>query len=253
MARFCANCGTEVDDNAVFCPTCGQPIDQDVEAEMPAAPAWPEPEPGPSPDRAHLAAEGDVVREPAPRRPDLLDDEHEGREPSPFAEEPTRVESRVPEANGPAAAPPSRLPARGAAGPPADRPARTAGPGMDLPLTMPVTLSAWLIGAGAVLGAIGSLIALFDGFGTVIDVLLLVGLLAVAATVFAATHLPAIKHLRLATLAVVLVAFGVALDRLGFGAAGIGELLLFLGTAAAAIGVLLLELGHDQPLGRPQS
>ena len=25
MTRFCANCGTEVDDNAVFCPTCGQP------------------------------------------------------------------------------------------------------------------------------------------------------------------------------------------------------------------------------------
>ena len=78
-------------------------------------------------------------------------------------------------------------------------------------------------------------------------------LLAVAAAVFAAARLPAFKHVRVATLAVVLVAFGVALDRLGFGAAGIGELLLFLGTAAAAIGALLLELGHDQPLGRPQS
>ena len=251
MARFCANCGTEVDDNAVFCPTCGQPIDQDVEAEMPAAPAWPEPERAPAAEPAE-PAERDAVREPAPRRPDLLDDEHESRAPAPFAEEPTRLESRVPEADRPAEAPPPRSPAREGA-PPADGAGGRAGPAIDLPLTMPVTLSAWLIGGGAVLGGLGALVALFDGFGTIIDALLLVGLLAVAATVFAATHLPAFKHLRLATLAVVLVAFGVALDRLGFGAAGIGELLLFLGTAAAAIGALILELGHDQPLGRPQS
>lgn len=252
MARFCANCGTEVDDNAVFCPTCGQPIDQDVEAEMPAAPAWPEPEPAPPPERADLAAEDDAVREPAPPRPDLLDDEREARAPAPFAEEPTRVESRLPEPDRPAAVPPPRPPARDVA-PAPDAPGRRAGPAIDLPLTMPVTLSAWLIGGGAVVGALGALVALFDGLGTVIDALLLIGLLAVAAAVFAAAHLPAFKHLRLATLAVVLVAFGVALDRLGFGAAGIGELLLFLGTAAAAIGALLLELGHDQPLGRPQS
>lgn len=252
MARFCANCGTEVDDNAVFCPTCGQPIDQDVEAEMPTAPAWPEPERAPPPELAALPADGDAGREPAPPRPDLLDDERERQAPTPFAEEPTRIEPRVPEPDRPGAAAPPRPPARGAGTPP-DAPGRRAGPAIDLPLTMPVTLSAWLIGGGALLGALGALVALFDGFGTVIDALLLVGLLAVAATVFAATRLPAFRHLRLATLAVVLVAFGVALDRLGFGAAGIGELLLFLGTAAAAIGALLLELGHDQPMGRPQS
>ncbi len=251
MARFCANCGTEVDDNAVFCPTCGQPIDEDVEAEMPAAPDWPEPELDSDRRSAQAAVEADVVREPAPPRPDHLHDERESRERAPIADEATRVGSRVPEPDRSALAPPARQPARDGA--PPGRPSRKAGPAMDLPLTMPVTLSAWLIGGGAVLGAIGALVALFDGFGTVIDALLLVGLMAVAATVFAATRLPAIKHLRLATLAVVLVAFGIALDRLGFGAAGIGELLLFLGTAAAAIGVLLLELGHDQPLGGPQS
>jgi hypothetical protein len=251
MARFCANCGTEVDDNAVFCPTCGQPIDQDVEAEMPAAPAWPEAERAPAAEPAE-PAERDAVREPAPRRPDLLDDDDESRAPAPFAEEPTRLESRVPETDRPAEAPPPRSPAREGA-PPVDGPGGRAGPAIDLPLTMPVTLSAWLIGGGAVLGGLGALVALFDGIGTIIDALLLAGLLAVAATVFAATHLPAVKHLRLATLAVVLVAFGVALDRLGFGVAGIGELLLFLGTAAAAIGALILELGRDQPLGRPQS
>ena len=27
-ARFCPNCGTEVDETPRFCPTCGQPIDQ---------------------------------------------------------------------------------------------------------------------------------------------------------------------------------------------------------------------------------
>jgi hypothetical protein len=71
----------------------------------------------------------------------------------------------------------------------------------------------------------------------------------VAATIFAATALPAIPQLRLATLAVVLIGFGAALDRLGFGAAGVATLLLFLGTAAAAIGAILIELGRDEPIG----
>ena len=68
MVRFCANCGTEVDDTAVFCPTCGQPIDQEVEPEMPAAPAWPEPEqraPAPEPEgAAPMASEAEPVAEP---------------------------------------------------------------------------------------------------------------------------------------------------------------------------------------------
>jgi hypothetical protein len=55
------------------------------------------------------------------------------------------------------------------------------------------------------------------------------------------------------TLVVVLLAFGMAIDRIMFGGAGIGELLFFLGAAAAAIGAILLELGRDQPLGGPQS
>jgi hypothetical protein len=77
---------------------------------------------------------------------------------------------------------------------------------------------------------------------------LLLALLGIAATVFFATALPDVPNLRLISLVVVLIAFGAALDRLAFGGAGIGELLLFLGTAAAAIGAIILELGRDQPV-----
>ncbi len=210
MARFCANCGTEVDDAAVFCPTCGQPVDQAAETEMPPAPAWPKP----------------------------AEDEEQADEG--FVEEPTRVEER-PVPPPAAASSPTR--------PPRPVAPRREGPTLDLPLTMPVTLSAWLIGAGSFVAALGVIVSLFGGPFNVIDILLVLALLGVAATVFLSASLPAIPHLRLVTLIVVLIAFGIALDRLAFGAAGIGELLLFLGTAAAAIGAIILELGRDQPLG----
>jgi len=245
MPRFCPNCGTEVDDTAVFCPTCGQPIDQDVDAEMPAAPAWPDPEPSavaaprpaaaPPPETAPLpetAPPPDAVEPPL----------REGYVPgSAVPEEPTRVESRPEPVRGVDPAPPME---------PAP-PAQPSRPGVDLPITMPVTLSAWLIGIGAALGAVGALVGLFDGFGSAIDLLALVALLGVAATVFLAATMPAIPHLRFVTMAVVLVAFGVGLDRLGVGRAGAGDLLLFLGSAAAVIGAVLLELGQDQPMGGP--
>ena len=261
MARFCASCGTEVDETAVFCPTCGQPIDQDVETEMPAAPAWPEPEPrperepdswAPPPEAEPVAAprewapddDADVQRrvEP-PLREGYVPSDVVGEPGEPSRVEPTRVEAR-PEF--------PRPPEARADAPPAP-PAAPAGPAIDLPITTPVTLSAWLIGIGAALGAVGALIGLFDALGAAIDLLALVALLAVAATVFLSATLPAIPHLRFITLAIVLVVFGVALDRLGIGRAGAGELLLFLGSAAAVIGAVLLELGHDQPMGGSQS
>lgn len=261
MARFCANCGTEVDDTAVFCPTCGQPIDQDVETQMPAAPAWPEPdppsaapEPAPAPapvaPRAPEAPDGEWEPAEPPLRegyvpPEIAGDPPEEVEPA-FVE-PTRVEPRV---NLP---PPPQPPAATAPTPPSPTQPAPGRPAVDLPITMPVTLSAWLIGIGAALGAVGALIGLFDGFGSAIDLLALLALLAVAATVFFSATLPAIPHLRFVTLVIVLIAFGVALDRLGFGRAGAGDLLLFLGSAAAVIGAVLLELGHDQPLSGPQS
>jgi len=258
VTRFCANCGTEVDDNAVFCPTCGQPIDQETETEMPPAPSWPDPEPRasrPVDERAEPAEPAEPVEQP-PRDDGGWATEPD-REPQPHREDDaadvTRVVEPQPGPDAGAAPAPSRdtPPERSATPPPASR--EPAGPAVNLPLTMPVTLSAWLIGGGAALGAIGALIGLFDGLGTAIDLLLLIGLLAVAASVFLSDRLPHVPQLRLITLAIVLVAFGVALDRLGFGRAGAGELLLFLGAAAAAIGAIILETGRDQPLGGPSA
>jgi hypothetical protein len=233
MARFCPNCGTEVDDTAVFCPTCGQPIDQATETEIPPAPAWPDPPP-PEP-RPERAAEPFESTEPA-RWTD--DDVVPAR-----VEDPTRVEDVPQPSPAASAAPPPPPPAA------ADRRA----PQVNLPVTWPVTLSAWLIGVGTFVAAVGVVIGLFRGVINPIDLLLILLLLAIAVTIFFSTNVPAIPHLRMATMVVVLIGFGIAIDRIGFGAAGIGELLLFLGTAAAAIGCILVELGRDQPLGGSRS
>jgi hypothetical protein len=230
MARFCGNCGTEVDETAVFCPTCGQPIDQASETEFPAAPAWPDAPQEAGPPRVEPAAPPKWV---APADDDAVERE-------PRVEDPTRVE----------AAPPPR-PVPPAARPTAPEPPRQ--PALNVPVTWPVTMSGWLIGGGAGVAALGTVIGLFGGAINPIDLLLVLLLLGIAVTVFFSGSIPHIPHLRLATLAVVLVAFGIGLDRIGFGFAGIGELLLFLGAAAAAIGAILLELGRDQPLGGPRA
>ena len=266
MTRFCANCGTEVDEAAVFCPTCGQPVDEAAASEIPAAPAWPDPPPdqaGASAERAAPAAfQARADPEPAA---DAAWPEYGGRDVGGAGahratEAPTRVEQRPPPAAdatpgepAPAVAAPAALPpdhgresGDGGAG------ARSGLPQVDLPLTMPVTLSGWLIGGGTLLAALGVIVILVVTSLNAIDLLLLVALLAVAATVFLAARMPAIPNLRLISLVVSLIAFGVALDRVGFGGGGVGELLLFMGAAAAAIGAVILELGQDQPLGGPQ-
>ena len=43
MSKVCANCGTEVDEDALFCPTCGQPLSAGAEPQLPPAPDWPAP------------------------------------------------------------------------------------------------------------------------------------------------------------------------------------------------------------------
>ena len=247
MVRYCANCGTEVDETAVFCPTCGQAIDQAAEVAVPPAPSWPERVPDEELDELPPAPIGSDVAPswPAPERPPppAAAPHYEERRPIDDDARDTAVEQ-------PAPPPPSqRAPDGGRAmSGPNVRPGRTS---VNLPLTWPVTLSAWLIGVGALVGAIGALVGLFRGVLNPVDLLLLIVLLGIAASVFGGASLPAIPHLRLGTLAVVLIGFGVALDRIGFGGAGIGELLLLLGTAAAAIGAVIVELGRDQPLGVP--
>ncbi len=220
MLRYCPNCGTEVDETALFCPTCGQAVDQAAETEMPPAPGWPEPDPEPlSPPVAPAWDEPAQQSQPAAPPP-------------------------------PAQPPPAQSPAPPTGEPdaPAPRP-RPPGVLASAPVSAPVTLSGWLIGGGAAVGALGALIGLFDGAANPVELLLLIALAGVAATVFAAAALPAIPHLRLVTLGIVLVGFGVGLDRIGLGGSGVGALLLFLGTAAAAIGAIILDLGRDQPLG----
>jgi len=230
VARFCGNCGTEVDETAVFCPTCGQPIDQASETEFPAAPAWPDPPPD--------AVPPPPVERPAPAQWETPDGGTVARVPR--VEDPTRVEAGPPPPGAPSQAPV-----------PVHEPPRE--PTINVPVTWPVMMSGWLIGGGALVAAVGTVIGLFGGAINPIDLLLVLLLLGIAATVFFSGSVPDVPHLRLATLAVVLVAFGIGLDRIGFGRAGVGELLLFLGAAAAAIGAILLELGRDQPLGGPRA
>jgi hypothetical protein len=239
--RFCGNCGTEVDDDASFCPSCGRAIDSgvgggstDQTAAIPAAPAWPAPprEPVDAPPAA--ADEG----APAEQSPD----------PEPVPAPPPPAASDVPPPGPPPPAADSRPAARapGAGAP-------QSGTQIDLPITWPVTMSGWLIGGGSFVAAIGFLADMFAfrGAGSAVSIILLLLTLGIAATVFLSASVPAVPHLRLATLCVVFIAFGIALDRLGFNAAGFGTLLVLLGAGAAAAGAVILELGRDQPMAGP--
>ena len=216
MVRFCPNCGTEVDESAVFCPTCGQAIDQEAEIDMPGRP--------------RLAGAGRRRRQ---RRAGVAGTPSRGRRPTRRSTQDQPASRRLRAAGRPA---------------PDDRPHRR-GPVGRPAFTMPVMLSGWLIGGGSLLGALGARHGLFSGSVNLVELLLLLGLGGIAATVFLSASFPTIPNLRLATMAIVLVGFGVALDRLSLGAAGIGELLLLLGTAAAAMGAIILEIGRDQPMG----
>jgi hypothetical protein len=234
MARFCPNCGTEVDENASFCPTCGQPLDEPM-----SAPEAPRPAPG-------------WTDEPAPGwddEPPARAEEAAAAEPSRF-DEPTRSERPVEPAEG---QPPPPAPA-------AQR--RLAVPSarqLNLPITWPVTLSGWLIGVGALVGVLAMFLpwipsdfgGAFGGFDSFVNIVLLILLLGVAAWVFLSTLVPQVRHQRLAILVVALIGLGIALDRLGIGGFGIGVVLFFLAMLAAAIGALLLELGMDRPVGVP--
>ncbi|MGH2418779.1 MAG: hypothetical protein ACRDFY_10635, partial [Candidatus Limnocylindria bacterium] len=91
----------------------------------------------------------------------------------------------------------------------------------------------------------------FGGFGSWVNVLFTVVLLAVAASIFFSATVPQLPHQRLAILAVALIGLGIALDRLGLGGPGIGAVVFFVAMLAAAAGAVLLEIGRDRPMGGP--
>ncbi len=255
--RFCGNCGTEVDEDAAFCPSCGRPIagyegDDRTEA-IPAAPAWPEPARG-----ADAEPPTPTAQDPEPMPPTAPPAAATPTGGTP-ADDPSTYEPPVPlnRAQEPppgaaAGAPPPTGPPPAGAVPPGAAGERSTGPQVELPITWPVTLSGWLIGGGAFAAAVGFLADTFGiRGGGAVNILFLLLMLGVVATVFLSASMPAIPHLRLATLCVSFLALGVAVDRLGFSIAGFGTLLVLLGSAAAAAGAVILELGRDQPMAGP--
>ena len=243
--RFCPSCGTEIEGDARFCPSCGTTLSlreddaqkppQDA-AVLPPAPAWPPPETPTSrsemtdPDSAQppwTPAEDELTRAEAP--PDLAPEP----EPAPPPGEAQRYAQ--------SAAPPPLPPPPAASG----RSTPGAG-GLDLPITWPTMLSGWLIGGGAVVGAL----ALIPRLGSVVSLLLFLALVGVAATVFLADRVPDVPRQRLAILAVSMVGLGIGLEGAGFSFQGAATVFL-VAMLAAAGGALLIELDRDRPMPPP--
>jgi hypothetical protein len=261
--RTCANCGTEVDEDAAFCPSCGQPL-----AAPPATPGAPPPAPSWHADEDDPdAARGESMA--AWSRPEMTEEPRDERDverapveslvppisPSgdPFTDDPVTTPTPPPppaERDEPGSAAPTPPPAPR---PPASQEAtrRDAPEPMNLPFTWPVTLSGWLVGGGAFIGAL-ALFVDFRLFSNPITIVLLVLLIAVAATVFLASSIPAIAYLQLMVMATIFIGLGVALDRIGFGSVvGIGSAVLLLAMIAAATGVVIAETGRDRPWAGP--
>lgn len=248
--RTCANCGTEVDEDAAFCPSCGQPLAAapSTPGAPPPAPSWHADEDDPDAARGESMAawsrpevsdeppgEEDVARAPAESLVPPISPSGE-----PFTDDPV-----VAPAPRPAPPPAPQRPA------PQDEPGPGAPASMNLPFTWPVTLSGWLVGGGAFIGAL-ALFVDFRLFSNPITIVLLVLLLAVAATVFLASSVPAIAYLQLMVMATIFIGLGVALDRIGFGSVvGIGSAVLLLAMIAAATGVVIAETGRDRPWAGP--
>lgn len=203
-----------------FCPSCGTEIEQEARF---------------CPTCGHALEEGGGEREERPAASKV-------RPPAAHPDSPT--------------APSPRASAQaGTDGAPRGKPAspEPSGPQIEIPVSWPVTLSGWLIGVGSALAALGLLIGFFGPPSNPIDAILLLAFMAVVAVVFFATVVPEIPHLPVAISALAFMGFGVGVDRIGFGAAGWGELLLFLGAGAASIGAIVAATGQDQPLGGPRT
>ena len=219
--QFCPNCGTEIDEDARFCPTCGTPID--MADDDPAVATQPMRAAEPRPDEPELPQA--PVWPPPETQPDVPEP---GPEPAPL--EPLLAEP-----------PPPAAPV--ASGPP---PHEQRTERVELPFTLPTTLSGWLIGGGSLLGAL----ALIPSLNDAVSLVLFLALLGVAATVFLTERLPEVPRLRLIVLSVSLVGLGVGFDRAAFGAAGF-DVILFVSMIGAAGGALLVELDRDRPVPPP--
>jgi hypothetical protein len=269
MARACANCGTEVDDDALFCPTCGEPIDRASTPDLPPAPDWPAappgatstagaPEPPPTqrpvePAESPLAPEEETRAEPLPAAPAV------GAPPHDAAAYPSSSAAREEDATVPpwrrGAAYRSASPqAPEASGPNPPRPGTLRPEGFIRP---PETLSGWLVGIGALVGALAMLLPWVVsgtytgswGLASGINLLFAVILVAVLVVVFLPHLVPEIPQRNLVLLTVALIGVGVGLDRLGLPLTGSGAMIFLIGMFACAAGAFLAELGLDRTVG----
>jgi hypothetical protein len=279
MSQVCGHCGTEVEDEALFCPACGQPLAAEEAApELPPAPDWPEapagsaPAPTMTPEEAHAAwARGrdasSALADPAPGEPHAdvpaspRDADFEAAAvPTPA---PTPTGEEVPPwRRGVAARNPAPPPEETA--PPADTAGATRTGAAPQPagiVTTPTTLSGWLIGVGSMIGALALFLPWLQGVGytalwglaSTPNILILILLLAIGTSIFLAGVVPAFPHRSLAVLAVTLIGVGIGLDAVARPVSGAGALIFLLALLVAAAGALLPELGLDRPVGGPQA
>jgi hypothetical protein len=279
MSQVCGHCGTEVEDEALFCPACGQPLAaEEAVPELPPAPDWPEapagsaPPPTMTPEEAHAAwARGrdasSALADPTPDEPhgdapaSPRDADFEAAAvPTPV---PTPTGDEVPPwRRGVAARNPAPRPEETA--PPADTAGATRAGAAPQPagiVTTPTTLSGWLIGVGSLVGALALFLPWLQGVGytalwglaSTPNILILILLLGVGASIFLAGVVPAFPHRSLANLAVTLIGVGIGLDAVARPVSAAGALIFLLALLVAAAGALLPELGLDRPVGGPQA
>jgi hypothetical protein len=279
MSQVCGHCGTEVEDEALFCPACGQPLAaEEAVPELPPAPDWPEapagsaPPPTMTPEEAHAAwARGrdasSALADPTPDEPhgdapaSPRDADFEAAAvPTPV---PTPTGDEVPPwRRGVAARNPAPRPEETA--PPADTAGATRAGAAPQPagiVTTPTTLSGWLIGVGSLVGALALFLPWLQGVGytalwglaSTPNILILILLLGVGASIFLAGVVPAFPHRSLANLAVTLIGVGIGLDAVARPVSTAGALIFLLALLVAAAGALLPELGLDRPVGGPQA
>jgi len=291
MSQICGHCGTEVEDEALFCPACGQPLAAEATPELPPAPDWPDAPAGSAPARtmtpeeAHAAwaqgqdsssvSPGPGHEEPAAQAQSIASFEPE---PPPIPASTSTAGEVPPWRRGVAARNPPPSPEdapragapgthdgagatgqQGAVG--ATGATQAGGPRPVGIVNVPATLSGWLIGVGSLVGAVALFLPWVQGVGytqlwglaSTPNILILILLLAVGASIFFADLVPEIAHRSLAITAVTLIGMGIGLDAVARPASATGALIFLVAMLAAAAGALLPEFGLDRPVGGPQA